>query len=422
MATRGLHIIYLYADSDSEWNCSEWRALSPSSAINAEHEAGRSPHTAQLFYLPSAIDWRSPQVEAQLGRADVLVYQRNVIVPEIWESMRYWRRLGKLVAVDIDDHYPGLPPSNPAHQYWILNRGGLQIDPVQALTEGMKSADCLTSPSKVILADWEHVVPGYWAPNWTRRAWYAPLEQKPIGAPDIEFTPGLDGKVSAAKRPDSDGLVILGWGGSISHVDSWVYSGILEALDRVFADFPQARLKFCGGERRLNDIFERWGNRVIRQTGVSAQDWPSVVSTFDVGLAPLDKRPLDPPWRDGAPVASYDERRSWLKGVEYLSAGVPWVATDCLTYADLRRWGSLVENTPDAWYQAIADKIKNLPAQKALAADRRRWAIKNVTFEPNVNRYADTLMRALTAKAIRQGERLPGVKYVSKPQPAAAAA
>ncbi len=287
----------------------------------------------------------------------------------------------------------------------------------------LRHADALTSPSRVILADWAHILPGYHMPNWTRRAWYAPLIQKPVGAVDITFENKMvDGNVtlSGQDRSDSAGQFILGWGGSISHVDSWIYSGIIEALDRLFEKWPTLKLKFCGHETRLDYIFNRWGERVIKQPGVKPEHWPAVVSTFDVGLAPLDLRPLEP-WREGAPVASYDERRSWLKGVEYLSAGVPWVGSDSRTYEDLRRWGTLVANTPEAWFAALDHKLTYLEAEKAMAWDRRRWALRHVTFEPNAGLYGDIFGRLLAEKQARSGAKMPGVRYVEKKVEAVAA-
>lgn len=421
MATPGLHIVHLYADSPGEWNCSQWRCLTPADAINAEHAAGRCPHTAQLFYLPSAVDWHNPQVQKVLGRGDVLVFQRNVITPDVWQAMDYFRAIGKAVCVDIDDHYGDLPASNPAHAYWITNKNQLNPDPVTALTEAMRHADALTAPSKVLLADWAHVVRGYYLPNYTQRGWYEALMQKPLGAPDLVFGYDAAGALASQARDNSAGWLTLGWGGSISHVDSWLYSGVIEALDAIFAKWPNARLKFCGHEGRLDYVFERWGERVVKQAGVKPEHWPMVVSTFDVGLAPLDTRPLDPPWRAGAPVAAYDERRSWLKGVEYLCAGVPWVATDCATYTDLRRHGTLVENTAEAWFKALDHKLTHLAAEKQLAWEKRGYALRKFTMEANANAVGDVFGRIIAEKQAKNGARLPGVRYVAAPAQGVAA-
>ena len=408
-------IIFLYADSANEWNCSQWRALTPSDSINAEREAGRTQLEAQLFYMPSALDWSSVAVHRALGEADVLIFQRNIIVPEVWQAMDYWRALGKVVAVDLDDHYPDLPASNPAYEYWVRNRGELPESPIKLLAEGMTHADYLISPSKVILQDWAHLVRGRWIPNWTRRTWYEKVVQKPVGAPDIVVRSGMqEGKpvALAQEREGSAGQVVIGWGGSISHVDSWVFSGIVEALDRIFEKHPNARLKFCGGEDRLDRILARWADRVVRQPGVQPQDWPHVVSTFDIGVAPLDTRPLDPPWREGAPVVSYDERRSWLKAVEYLSAGVPWVASRSETYNDLAKWGTLTANTADAWFEALDYKIRHLKQAKAAAWNNRRWALRNVTFEGNVGKYATEIERMIADRPAGGRALLPGVLRV----------
>lgn len=416
----GIHIVHLYADSANEWNCSQWRCLIPADAVNEAYEAGKTPNTVKLWHMPTAMDWHHPKVQKELGMADVIVFQRNVIAKEIWDVMDYWRALGKAVIVDSDDHYPALPPSNPAFQYWIRNLPGLDPAPVDAFAEGLKHADAFTSPSKIILRDWEHIIPGYWVPNWTRGKWYEGLAQKPHGAPDIEFgyvkKPDMEEvELKGTFRPDSEGQIIIGWGGSISHVDSWIYSGAIEALDRIFEKHPKARLKFCGFEQRLDYLLNRWGDRVVRQPGVRPEHWPQVVSTFDIGVAPLDMRQLEP-WREGAPVASYDERRSWLKAVEYLCAGVPWMASKSLTYADLARHGKVVDNTADAWFAALDGMITRLPQVKAEAWAKRRWAMKHVTFEANVNAYGDIMTRILNEKHMRAGATLPGIVYVAQKQ------
>ena len=417
MKRNGLFIIWLYADTPSEWNCSEWRAKIPSDALNAAHEAGSSPHRGRLFHLPTALNWQHPQVQYELGQADVIVFQRNVLVPEVWGAMDYFRAIGKTVTVDLDDHYPGLPPSNPAYDYWIRNLPGISPGPVEALTEGLRHADALTAPSKIILKDWEHVLPGFWLPNWTRWKWYEGLAQKPIGGPDVIVGyREQDGKAELVAQPreGSEGWIVLGWGGSISHVDSWLFSGIAEAMDRVLEKYPQVRLKFCGHEDRLNSLMlDRWGDRVVRQLGVRPEHWPQVVSTFDVGLAPLDTRPLDPPWREGAPVVGYDERRSWLKAAEYLTAGIPWVASRSETYNDLGRWGRLVDNTPEAWFQALDSMIAALAHYKQEAWEKRRWASKHITLEANIANYAEIMGRMMTLKHIRRGHRLPNITYVA---------
>ena len=229
-------------------------------------------------------------------------------------------------------------------------------------------------------------------------------------------------------RENSDGWITFGWGGSISHVDSWIYSGAIEALEQIFKEYPQTRLKFCGGESRLNYILDRFQHkefwtagvredRVIRQEGVRPEHWPYVVSTFDVGLAPLDMRPTasntwkpgEEKWEEGA--YSYDERRSWLKGVEYLCAGVPWIGTRSETYIALQHHGVLVENGVENWYKAMRDMVEFLPSRKRLAQEKKRWALKKYTMEANIAEYVAVYERIGNLKRSKSNSILPNILW-----------
>ena len=390
----------------------------------------------QLVYLPSAVDFNHPSVQQILGKGDVLSFQRNVLTPDTWAAMEYWRALGKIVVVDSDDGYDYLPPSNPAHAYWIRDKGELKekigFDPVSALAEGIRRADAFTSPSKILLKDWEHLAPGFHIPNFPRGSWYAAANPKPYGEKDIVFgyrqVVNEKGEQTGVNfeggfREGSEKLIFLGWGGSISHVDSFVYSGILEALDRIFEKYPNVRLKFCGHENRLNYIFDRWGDKVVRQDGVKPEHWPYIVSTFDIGLAPLDMRPVPEEMGHGKNSEqrkySYDERRSWLKGVEYLCAGVPWIATRSATYEGLSRHGVMVENKSELsmaerssnWFKALDSAITNIEARKKLAAEKKKWALKKYSMEANVQAYVETFERIGNMKQSKQSGHLPNILW-----------
>ncbi len=47
------YVVFCYADSASEWNCSEWRCLAPSNAINwsAEHNDEHKDLRAKLIHV-----------------------------------------------------------------------------------------------------------------------------------------------------------------------------------------------------------------------------------------------------------------------------------------------------------------------------------------------------------------------------------
>ena len=157
-----------------------------------------------MFALKSALDWAHPTVQEKLGWADVILFQRNVLFDGCWNAMAYWRTLGKIILVDLDDGYSCIPPSNPAFPHWILNSIGLDPIPVKALEEGLRHADALIAPNHVILEDWKHVVRGYFWPNYPSVKDYQDRLPREISALDLVFSypPDLQ-RFHAAGDPDS---------------------------------------------------------------------------------------------------------------------------------------------------------------------------------------------------------------------------
>ena len=418
-ASGGMHVVYLYADSPEQWNCSEWRCHLLANSINARHEANPKgfPHTANLYSLRTSLALHHPLVQHKIGLADVIMFQRDVIMTEAYDSMDYWRALGKTVVVDLDDHYPGIPPSNPAHPFWICNTLDLDPTPIERLKEGLRHADGLIAPSYEIMKDWEHIVPGYYWPNYPAEKLYRDVNPKPLGAPDllIDYENTSDkSTLRGREREGTKGKICIGWGGSISHVDSFLYSGVLPALKRIMAKYPDVFFKFVGGETRLDYLLKELPEaQFFRHGGVAADHWPMVLSTFDIGIAPLDMRPTEPFTGAEHREVSYDERRSWLKLVEYICAGVPFVATDGAPYHDLGRFGKMVPNTEDAWYEALVSRIEGLAHFKADAQKRKEWALRHYTIEANAERLIELYSRIQAEQQSRRANaRLPETVYV----------
>lgn len=309
-----------------------------------------------MWYEDFAFHRQDSWVRERCARADVIFVQRNILFPELWEAMDYQRGLSKLVVADMDDAYPILPPSNPAHDFWIKNRSNIQPLPLDRLKEGLHHVDALTSPSKQILEDWKHIVPGVWVPNLAPLAWWRNLQP----------------------RAD-DGRIFIGWGGSVSHYDSFWDSGIREALKVLTREYPHVHLMICGNDARLRYKPPAPTEKVHFQIGVPPWLWPQIVSKFDIGIAPL--------------AGEYDRRRSWIKVMEYSLAGVPCAFTkypDGISpYDDLEKGavGIGLENSAQNWYSALKYLIENVGELKHEALGRRSMALESLTLLPNVRRY-----------------------------------
>jgi hypothetical protein len=258
--------------------------------------------------------------------------------------------------------------------------------PIEALTEGFRHVDALVSPNRKILATWAEVVRGYWLPNYAYGEWYKDVEQKPA--------------------PDGD--IIIGWGGSVSHWDGWWFSGIIPALQNILIGYPQVKLKLCGNDERVKQLFgERFPeDRWFHQPGVPPDQWPKQVASFDIGVAPL--------CGPGAQQSeSYDTHRSWLKALEYALCGVPWVASEGGVYEELEdaATGFCVENSPDAWERGLVKILDNLSEFRTAAKERMTWARDNLIMENVVDKYVAVFQIALTERQAGLGMRLPDVLY-----------
>uniref|UniRef100_A0A6M3KWT8 Putative glycosyltransferase n=1 Tax=viral metagenome TaxID=1070528 RepID=A0A6M3KWT8_9ZZZZ len=383
-----MHFVYAYADGPGEWNTSEWRGRTPSDGINKHPK-----HSARLIPISDFLMYWEPAVQAIVGPADVIIAQRNLIAPSIWEACDYWRGLGKLILADLDDDYPKLLPQNPAYRYWILDHndmeGHLGRSPVELLTEGFRHTDGLISPNEYIVEDWQKRIPGfrgYWVPNYANWEWYKDIVQKPSPGPDEQ--------------------IVIGWGGSISHFDGWWFSGLREAVPIICKKYPRVQWKICGGDGRIKELMEKLApGRWLDQDSVPPHEWPGVVASFDIGIAPLCG-PQSPAGE------SYDLRRSWLKAVEYILTGTPWVASQGIVYEKLDgRGGRLIPNTAEAWVEALSDILDNLEQRRAESAALMEWGRDNLTMEHVVDDYVKTFERIVTEYNAAKGARLPDVLY-----------
>jgi hypothetical protein len=311
----------------------------------------------------------------EIGWADVIFFQRNACMPSSWRALEYWSGVGKPILIDLDDGYPQLPHSNPAHDFWVKNKPQLQMPPIEGLRKGVAMATGMSSPSKLICKDWDAYTHTYWIPNFAQGDWYKDVKPKPMHGDEV----------------------VVGWGGSVSHYDSFWFSGVREGLTMLTELRPNVVVKICGGHKSTYDLLDVPEANKRYQEGVPPDMWPKMVNTFDIGLAPL--------------AEEFDRRRSWLKGVEYMLLGKPWVASESPAYADLAEHGVTVENTPEAWRDALLELVDNLPEAKAKAMDEPRKRGWELTMENNIDHHVD-VYRELIARR-RRYRRMPDVFYVN---------
>ena len=296
-------------------------------------------------------------------------------------AIQYWQGLGKPVCIDLDDSYPMLPVSNPAYEFWQEQHR----DSLRTLVDGITMSNGLIAPNKNLLVDFNSLTGcrGYYIQNYAERSWWENLPDKY----DLRHEKNI-----------SDDKIIIGWGGSISHYDSFHGSGVFKALERLCRIYPQVTMMICGNDSRLYDQLSIPKSQKLQQPGVPPSEWPKIVKMFDIGIAPLF-------W-------DYDQRRSWIKGIEYLMAGVPWIGTDGGengTYSDLRGSGELIHNGEMNWFNALEKMVKELDQYRVVSESRIELAQKRFIADYNTNVLVDTYKQIVSDfKQDKQGV-LPGV-------------
>jgi hypothetical protein len=371
-----------------EWNCSEWRALCVSDAINAAAEADtltggpRKDWHAKLIHISGFMSYLNPAIQDLVMPMDLVIVQRNIIVEHAVDVIKYWQGMGKTVAVDLDDQYQGLPWSNPAHPFWIENKQGLDPPPLVTLEKGLRTTNALISPNRLLLKDWEHACKGYHLPNYARLEWWK----------------NVTTRAEQKKLRKVEDRVVIGWGGSVSHYDSWWGAGIREAAAAISRRHPEVLWMICGNDPRLYSQLPVPSTSKMLQTGVQPNEWPKVVHTFDIGVAPLH--------------GPYDQRRSWIKTMEYSLAGTPWVATTGEPYRDHAMWGTLVKNEPEAWESAIEEILRDLPHQQEICALRIPMVQKEMCISNKLDEVERIYKEIINNFNTDSGE-LPNVYYVN---------
>ena len=326
-----MKIVYVYADNPHEWNSSEWRCAVPARAIN---RAGI--HHAELLWIEDFMR-QTPAANALCSAADVIVVQRTLISPAL-ETVLHWQARGKTVIVDFDDAYDLILPSNPGYRFWAQGIGvradgqTFQIDP-PPLTQfkwGLRLVQGATVSSERLAGDWQAYTRVRYLPNYI----------------DLEKYQDL--------RPEPHDGIWIGWGGSMTHVQSFAGSGVLTALKRVCRARPQVKVFIHGNDQRVFEQIPLPAEQKFLRPWVPYAEWPRHVASFDIGLAPLH--------------GAYDDRRSWIKVLEYLVLKIPWIASDRPPYESLRPYGWLVKDSPSAWERLLLDMIDHLADYKAEAS------------------------------------------------------
>ncbi|MCI0520738.1 MAG: glycosyltransferase [Chloroflexi bacterium] len=368
-----MKIVYVHADAPNEWNSSEWRCAVPARAIN---RSGR--HSAEMINMEDFARGAPPALHI-LAAADVIVVQRNLFGPAL-AAIQHWKARDKAVIADFDDAFNLIHSSNANYTFWsqgiVRQPDGSQrrIDP-PPLTQfkwGLRLVHAATAPSRRLVDDWQPFAEMHYLPNY------------------------IDLRPYENAAPEEHEGIILGWGGSLSHLQSFTGSGVAAALKRVCRARPQVKVMVCGNDRRVWEMLPLPVEQKIFQPWTAYSEWGRTLANFDIGLAPLH--------------GPFDDRRSWIKVLEYMVMKIPWVASDSPAYEDLRSYGWLVQNTASAWERVLMDMIDHLEDYRQEAAGAPYLYAISQSVDENVENilavYADVYQRVVGNGGQESADRL----------------
>ena len=175
------------------------------------------------------------------------------------------------------------------------------------------------------------------------------------------------------------GPVVLGWVGT--HSTFPYLESIFPALQRL-AGKHEFRLKVVGA-----------GKDEVSLPGVKVENAPwemqREVEDFqciDVGLYPLD----------ASMYAGWAAGKSGFKAIQYMSVGVPYVATPVGASAEIGAAGvtHLVASTQDEWYGALETLIVDARRRREMGAAGRRHVVANYGLPAQADKLSDALREA----------------------------
>jgi len=267
--------------------------------------------------------------QTDLDWCDVLLVQR-LWQPVVLDAVRSMNEAGKLTVFDVDDDYWSLHTTNPAYEAW-QTPGTLS-----SLASVIKACRRVTTTT-------------------------APLAARlKLINPDVRVIPNsLPGDLWP-KSPKSllhDGPLVVGWAGGSSHyIDLREVAAI---FPQILEQFPQVEVQLIGGRPDWFPAHERISSTKF----APIEEYPGLLSKFDVGLAPLED-------------TRFNSAKSDLKVVEYSMIGLPIIASKVPAYVDSIRQGEagFLAPSPKDWLRYLKTLIEQPDVRVRMGAEARKWA------------------------------------------------
>ena len=347
--------IAVYSLDAPEFACAHLRLIAPTEALtdSVELRWGANHTSSQQVSIDTSL----------AAWADLIIIQRFFPMPHTISQMERILAAGKPIIYETDDLVMEVPTTNP-HQKGADAATPYILDliakaaAVTVSTEEMKRA--FAHLHKEI-----HILPNL----LDQRLWSAPITAKPPHAP-----------------------VVIGYAGTPDHkADLHLLEEVLERISAKYGN----RVAFC--------FMGCYTERIRRLPGFSSfffePGYANYAETIqqagiDIGLVPLEDN-------------RFNRCKSNIKWLEYSVCGIAGVYSDLPPYAAVNQGetGILVQDSPQAWFDALEDLICHPEKRKRIARQAREEVLKNYTVRSKAHLYLETYRHIMADS--RSGEKTP---------------
>lgn len=281
---------------------------------------------------------------------DLIVLQRWMFASVGVEAVTA-KRNGQVIVNDVDDHFWALDPRNQAARATDPARNPIENRVHYQTVLRNSSAVTVSTPflADVLRREVGVQVPIHVIPNCVDLAAFEDVRTRNLRR--------------AREHVATPIPTLVGWVGATP----W-RSGDLETMRGILGPFIESNdlLAYHGGHLDRAETFaaqaEVKPSRMILRGMVPIGEYPSLFEGLDLGLVPLRDVP-------------FNRAKSWIKGLEYAAAGVPFVAQDLPEYVRLvaRGVGRVANRTKD-WRRQMGHLLD--PAARLEEAESNAAGVK----------------------------------------------
>jgi glycosyltransferase involved in cell wall biosynthesis len=302
---------------------------------------------------------------------DVFVMQRPLGAQQA-DLLELMRDTPVATVIEVDDDFTSIHPQNIS--FWATHPG---VDPRRSwhhMIRAMDAVDLITVSTLALKKVYG---------KFTK----TPIVVIPNYVPSWYLTTN---KAGLAKPTEDEDKLLLGWSGSLeTHpVDLQQVGG---AVAQVLRDHDNVKLTIVGtGKGAARALGTKAGGEILTTGWVPLGQYPSVMKELDIGIVPLQ-------------MSQFNEGKSWLKGLEWASLGVPFVASPTQQYVELegRGAGYLAAN-PRTWKFWLDEMIKSEDFRHE-TAERGKVAAQGLVMQDHLERWMAAWQSARDLKSQSSG-------------------